>query len=66
MSKLWKALLISAVATGAAAVALKLIEPQPEATPASASDADDAYQDLDALTSEQQDLLMQEMGAYTI
>lgn len=66
MSKLWKALLISAVATGAAAVALKLIEPQAETTPASASDADDAYQDLDALTPEQQDLLMQEMGAYNI
>ncbi len=66
MSKLWRALLISAVATGAAAVALKLIEPTPEAPPAPASDADTAYQDLDALTPEQQDLLMQEMGAYNI
>ena len=65
MSKLWKALLISAVATGAAALALKLIEPTPP-TSAPASDAADAYEDLDALTPEQQALLMQEMGAYTI
>ena len=65
MSKLWRALLISAVATGAAAVALKLIEPQPE-PPAPASNADDPSADPDALTQEQQDLLMQELGAYSL
>ena len=61
MSKFWRALLISAVATGAAAVVMKLIEP--EAPPAAASDRRGPYVDADTMTQEEQDLLMQELSA---
>jgi len=61
MSKLFRALLLSAIATGAAAVVLKLIEP--EALPPAPSRATGPYVDADTMTKEQQDTLLQELDA---
>ena len=61
MSKLFRALLLSAVATGAAAVVLKLIET--EAPPAAPPRATGPYEDADAMTQEQRDALLQELDA---
>ena len=62
MSKFWRALLVSAAATAAAAVVMKLVEP--DAPPVDASPTTDGpYVDADAMTREEQDLLMQELGA---
>ena len=60
MSKLFRALLISAVATGTAAVVLKLLKPDtpPTSRPGSSTGP---YVDADALSHEQRDLLMQEL-----
>lgn len=60
MSKLFRALLVSAVATGAAAVVLKLIEPEAPPVP---SKATGPYVDADALPKEQRDALLQELDA---
>ncbi len=58
-------MLISAVATAAAAVVLKLIEPvAPPAAPEAAPDhGGGPYVDADTMTKEQQDLLLQELSA---
>ena len=61
MSKFWRALLVSAVATGAAAVVMKLIVP--EAPPAAPPASKGPYVDADTMTKEEQDLLMQELEA---
>ncbi len=61
MSKLFRALLLSAIATGAAAVVLKLIEP--EAPPPAPSRTTGLYVDADTMTKEQQDALLQELEA---
>ena len=62
MSKLLRALLVSAVATGAAAVVLKLIEPEapPPSVPRKATGP---YVDADTMTKEQQAALLQELDA---
>ena len=60
MSKLFRALLISAVATGAAAVVWTALRPAPPA-PTRPRSGPGPYVDADALTDEQRDLLMQEM-----
>jgi len=61
MSKLFRALLLSAIATGAAAVVLKLIEPK--APPLAPSRTTGPYVDADTMTKEQQDALLQELDA---
>lgn len=61
MSKLIRAMLISAVATGAAAVVLKTL--MPAVPKPSAPRGAGAYVDADELSDEQRDLLMQEMAA---
>ena len=61
MSKLFRALLLSAIATGAAAVVLKLIEP--EAPPPAPSRTTGPYVDADTMTKEQQNALLQELDA---
>lgn len=63
MSKIFRALLISAVATGAAAVVLHFMQPPASEKPRRPVDASKPYVDADDLTDEQQDLLMQELGA---
>ncbi len=61
MSKFFRALLLSAVATGAAAVVFKLIEP--EAPPPAPPRATGPYVDADTMTKEQRDALLQELEA---
>jgi hypothetical protein len=60
MSKLFRALLISAIATGTAAVVLKMVRPETAPTPRP-KDSTGPYVDADAMTDEQRDLLMQEL-----
>lgn len=64
MSKLWRALFVSAVATGTAAVVLKLIEPEETSPPPAPAKAKDPYVDADAMTKEQQNALLQELEAH--
>ena len=65
MSKFWRALLVSAVATGAAVVVMKLIEPEtPPAAPPADKGSGGAYVDADTMTKEEQDLLMQELEGH--
>lgn len=63
MSKLFRALLISAVATGAAAVVLKLFEPEPSFRPSTKQHADGPYVDADRMTDEERDLLIDELAS---
>ncbi len=57
--------MISAVATGAAAVVLKLFEPAPPSPePKPKPEIDGSYVDADTMTKEQQDLLMQELDGH--
>lgn len=63
MSKLWRALLISAVATGTAAVIMKLIEPEKPLSAPTPPAHQGPYVDADAMPQEQQDLLMQELAS---
>lgn len=63
MNRILRALLISAVATGTAAVVLKILRPEPPRPPAPARAGSGPYVDADRLTEEQRDLLMQEMEA---
>lgn len=63
MSKLFKALLVAAVATGAAAVMLKLIAPQEIPPPSAPPPAKGPYVDADTMTKEQQDALLEELNA---
>lgn len=60
MSKLFRALLISAVATGTAAVVLNILKPEERPTPRP-KPGTGPYVDADAMTDEQRDLLMQEL-----
>lgn len=60
MSKLLRALFISAIATGAAAVVLKLVEPDKTAPPPTPT-SKGPYVDADEMSPEQQELLMQEL-----
>lgn len=62
MSKLFRALVISAVATGILAVVLEARQNKEAATKPAAAKASPEV-DADALTGEQKDLLMKEMGA---
>lgn len=62
MSKLFRALMISAVATGVLALVLEGRQKQKPKTPTPSSNTSPEV-DADALTSDQQDLLMKEMGA---
>ncbi|MFQ5571360.1 MAG: hypothetical protein ACE5G0_16915 [Rhodothermales bacterium] len=61
MSKFWRALMISAVATGVAAVVVKAFkEEAPAPLPAPVPD-DPRIVDADRLTEEERSLLMQEL-----
>jgi hypothetical protein len=60
MSKFFRALLISAIATGTAAAVLKLIRPDEPPT-LRPKPATGPYVDADDMTAEQRNLLMQEM-----
>ncbi len=60
MSKILRALLISAVATGVAAVVLRLVAPEPPAAPRPPASSG-PYVDADHMTAEQKDLLMREL-----
>lgn len=62
MSKVWRALLISAVATGAAAVVLKLIEPE-KTPPPPPLPSQNPYVDADTMTPDEQAMLLQELDA---
>lgn len=64
MSKLWRALFIATVATGAAAGVLKLIEPKPSSSAPASPRADTPYVDADAMSEEQQNLLLQELDSH--
>ncbi len=61
MSKILRALLISAVATGLAAVALKMLEPETARTAGLAAKSN-PYVDADGMTEEERDLLVQELA----
>ncbi len=63
MSKLFRALLVSAVAAGAAAVVLKLLEPEKAPPLPAPPQATGPYVDADTMTKEQQDALLQELDA---
>ena len=64
MSTIFRALFISAVATGAAAVVLHFLQPStPEKPPRPVKPAD-PYVDADDLTDEQQELMLKELGAH--
>lgn len=60
MNKLFRALLISAVATGTAAVVLNILRPGEPPTPRP-KPGTGPYVDADAMTDTQRDLLMQEL-----
>ena len=63
MSKLFRALLLTAVATGAAAAVLKLIEPEKTPPLPAPPKANGPYVDADTMTKEEQDALLQELDA---